>query len=29
VRDAVQAGRRIATVRRDAGLSIALALMSP
>lgn len=29
VRDAVQPGRRIATVRRNAGLSIALALMSP
>jgi hypothetical protein len=29
VRDAVQPGRRIATVRRDAGLSIPLALMSP
>ena len=28
-RAAVQPGRRIATVRRDAGLSIALALMSP
>jgi hypothetical protein len=27
-RDAVQPGRRIATVRRDAGLSVALALMS-
>jgi hypothetical protein len=27
--DAVQPGRRIATVRRDAGLSVALALMSP
>jgi hypothetical protein len=28
-RDAVQPGRRIATVRREAGLSVALALMSP
>ena len=28
-RDAVQPGRRIATVRRGAGLSVALALMSP
>jgi hypothetical protein len=29
IRDAVQPGRRIATVRRDAGLSVALALMTP
>jgi len=29
VRDAVQPGRRIATVRRSAGLSVPLALMSP
>jgi catechol 2,3-dioxygenase-like lactoylglutathione lyase family enzyme len=29
VRDAVQPGRRIATVRREAGLSVALALMTP
>jgi hypothetical protein len=29
VRDAVQPGRRIATVRRDAGLGVALALMTP
>lgn len=28
-RDAVQSGRRIATVRREAGLGIALALMTP
>jgi hypothetical protein len=28
-RDAVQPGRRIATVRREAGLSVAVALMSP
>jgi hypothetical protein len=28
-RDAVQAGRRIATVRRDAGLAVPLALMTP
>ena len=28
VRPAVQPGRRIATVRREAGLSVALALMS-
>jgi hypothetical protein len=28
-RDAVQPGRRIATVRREAGLSVALALMTP
>ena len=28
VRDAAQPGRRIATVRRDAGLAIALALIS-
>ena len=28
-RDAVQPGRRIATVRRNAGLSVALALMTP
>ena len=29
VRDAVQPGRRIVTVHRDAGLSVALALISP
>jgi hypothetical protein len=29
VRDTVQPGRRIATVRRSAGLSVALAVMSP
>lgn len=29
VRDAVQPGRRIATLRRDAGLSVPVALMSP
>jgi hypothetical protein len=29
VRDAVQPGRRIATVRREAGLSVPLALMTP
>jgi hypothetical protein len=29
VKDAVQPGRRIATVRRDAGLSVPLALMTP
>lgn len=29
VRDAVQPGRRIATVRRSSGLGVALALMSP
>jgi hypothetical protein len=29
VRDAVQPGRRIATVRRDAGLSVPFALISP
>ena len=29
VRDAVQPGRRIATVRSEAGLSVALALMTP
>jgi hypothetical protein len=29
VKDAVQPGRRIATVRREAGLSVPLALMSP
>jgi hypothetical protein len=28
-RDAVQAGRRIATVRRSAGLGTAVAVMSP
>jgi hypothetical protein len=28
-RDAVQPGRKIATVRRQAGLSVAVALMSP
>jgi len=28
-RDAVQPGRRIATVRREAGLSVAMALMTP
>jgi hypothetical protein len=29
VKDAVQPGRRIATVRREAGLSTPLALMTP
>ncbi len=29
VKDAVQPGRRIATVRREAGLSVPLALMTP
>lgn len=29
VKDAVQPGRRIATVRREAGLSVPVALMTP
>jgi hypothetical protein len=29
IREAVQPGRRIATVRRSAGLAVAVALMSP
>jgi hypothetical protein len=29
VKDAVQPGRRIATVRREAGLGVPLALMTP
>jgi hypothetical protein len=29
IKDAVQPGRRIATLRRDAGLSVPIALMTP
>jgi hypothetical protein len=29
IRDAVQPGRRIATVRREAGLGVPVALMTP